>query len=78
MAIEQLINCGCSFAHGYNGEDLTDSEYKVIKFPGLPYLKRSGYKSVGYYLAESKNLDLLIDKIFFIFSIDIIYSIYLN
>ncbi len=59
MAIGQLINCGCSFAHGYNGEDLTDSQYKVIKFPGLPYLKRSGYKSVGYYLAESKNLDYI-------------------
>jgi len=55
MAIDTLINCGCSFAHGYGGVQLSKKEYNEINGYGLASLKQPGYHSVGYKIAKAYN-----------------------
>jgi len=43
MAIKHLINCGCSFAHGYGGKPLNTDQYTVIKQQGLDKISNSRY-----------------------------------
>lgn len=53
--ITKLVNCGCSFAHGYNGDILKD--YIPVKQKGLADLKEHGWKSIGWYLSQEKNFE---------------------
>jgi hypothetical protein len=53
----KLVNCGCSFAHGYNSTVLTD--YKPVVQKGLATLKVPGYESAGYHLAVSKKMQYI-------------------
>ena len=57
----KLINCGCSFAHGYNSTIISD--YKPVQQKGLASVTNSkrgnvpAYESAGYHLAKSKNME---------------------
>lgn len=51
----KLINCGCSFAHGYNGKILND--YEPVRQPGLAKVKINGFESAGWHLAKKHNLE---------------------
>lgn len=51
----KLINCGCSFAHGYNGNLLKD--YEPINLPGLAEPKDNGFESAGWHIAQAHALD---------------------
>ena len=53
----KLINCGCSFAHGYNSKVIDD--YNPVAQKGLASLKVPAYESAGYHLAKSKNLEYI-------------------
>jgi hypothetical protein len=58
----KLLNCGCSFAHGYNSIPLDN--YNILNQPGLmsPGTKRTtatAYKSAGWHLAQSKDMEYI-------------------
>jgi len=51
----KLINCGCSFAHGYNSKVIDD--YNPVAQKGLASVKVPAYESAGYHLAKSKSIE---------------------
>ena len=51
----KLVNCGCSFAHGYNGTQLDD--YTPVDQPGLADVKAKGYQSAGWHLAKKHTFE---------------------
>ena len=51
----KLINCGRSFAHGYNSTVIDD--YKPVAQKGLASVKIPAYESAGFHLAKSKNIE---------------------
>jgi len=53
----QLINCGCSFAHGYNSRVI--DTYKPVSQKGLASVKVPAYESAGYHLANTKGMEYI-------------------
>ena len=51
----KLINCGCSFAHGYNSNIIEN--YTPLQQKGLDKLKVNGYESIGWHLSQLKNFE---------------------
>lgn len=51
----RLINCGCSFAHGFNGTILDD--YTPVDQPGLAEVQVKGFQSAGWHLAKKHKFE---------------------